>query len=421
MVVKNTGSATINLMRITDDIPGLFEAPDMDSMTISVNGKELAEDQWKGELSAGITLEKEHRSPDGDGHTMTLTVGTKGPIGLKPGKTMEVSYKLNAPDPSPANERVDAPARFQFSSEQFGPVCVRDAPEVPSVRVSHLRRNFSAGKQAIPMGGKGRYEVLILFENNGDTALQDVFIRDVIPSNFEIKDWHIRGAGGDKRTDVEMATNDTEDGVEITWKVPVVAKGERLDVSFEIKGEGEIDAEALNRFHGAHFGDELETEDDTVEEVAEEVSEDVAEASEEASEDDGAEEAEEAEAPAIKFREDIMLRVMEEYGITDRDAFLAHSMNFDLDENGYLKKAEFVAAAEAFNADDEDSEEESDAEDAPSEEEAAEEEVAVEEAAEEPAPEEQSIEAAEAKDCPICGTSNAHDAGACIACNYTFE
>ena len=84
MIVKNTGSATINLMRITDDIPGLFDAPDMDSMTISVNGKELADDQWKGELSAGITLEKEHRSPDGDGHTMTLTVGTKGPIGLKP-------------------------------------------------------------------------------------------------------------------------------------------------------------------------------------------------------------------------------------------------------------------------------------------------------------------------------------------------
>ncbi|MGA0331777.1 MAG: hypothetical protein ACO3MI_05370, partial [Candidatus Poseidoniaceae archaeon] len=420
MVIKNTGSATINLMRITDDIPGLFEAPDMDSMTISVNDKELAEDQWKGELSAGITLEKEHRSPDGDGHTMTLTVGTKGPIGLKPGKTMEVSYKLNAPDPSPANERVDAPARFQFSSEQFGPVCVRDAPEAPSVRVSHLRRNFSAGKQAIPMGGKGRYEVLILFENNGDTALQDVFIRDVIPSNFEIKDWHIRGAGGDKRSDVEMTTNETEDGVEITWKVPVVAKGERLDVSFEIKGEGEIDAEALNRFHGAHFGDELENEDDTVEEVVEEVPEEVAEDSEETSEDDGAEEAEEAEEPAIKFREDIMLRVMEEYGITDRDAFLAHSMNFDLDENGYLKKAEFVAAAEAFNADAEDSGEESDAEDAPSEEEAAEEEVAVEEA-EEPAPEEQSDEAAEAKDCPICGTSNAHDAGACIACNYTFE
>ena len=421
--VKNTGSATINLMRITDDIPGLFQAPDMDAMAIIIDGKELPIDQWKGELSAGITLEKEHRSPDGEGHTMTLTVGTKGPIGLKPGKTMEVKYKLNAPDPSPANERVDAPARFQFSSEQFGPVCLRDVPDAPSVRVSHLRRNFSAGKQAIPMGGKGRYEVLILFENNGDTALQDVFIKDVIPSNFEIKDWHVRGAGGEKRTDVDMTTKETEDGIHITWKLPVVGKGERLDVSFEIKGEGEIDAEALNRFHGAHFGDELESaEDDTPAEVTEEAPEETTEeapaAEEEVVEEESAEEetaAEDApeetteEAPAaeeevveeesaIKFREDIMLRVMEEFGIEDRDAFLEHSMNFDLDDNGYLKKAEFVAAAEAFTAGDA-SEEEAPVEDAGSEAEVS----------------------SESKTCPICSTSNDAHAGTCNACGYTFE
>ena len=411
--VKNTGSAIINLMRITDDIPGLFEAPDMDAMVISVNGKELSSDQWKGELSSGITLEKEHRSPDGDGHTMTLTVGTTGPIGLKPGKSMEVSYKLNAPDPSPANERVDAPARFQFSSEQFGPVCVRDAPEAPTIRVSHLRRNFSAGKQAIPMGGKGRYEVLILFENNGDTALQDVFIRDVIPSNFAIKDWHIRGAGGEKRTDVEMSTNETEDGIEITWNVPVVAKGERLDVSFEIKGEGEIDAEALNRFHGAHFGDELETDDDPVEieepveeEAAEEATEE--EAAEEATEEEAAEEATEEEAPAIKFREDIMLRVMEEFGITDRDAFLAHSMNFDLDDNGYLKKAEFVEAAKAFTADAEENVEEMEASEE-STDDAEENDESPEEAGE-----------GDMKDCPICDTSVGATAMTCPACGFTF-
>jgi uncharacterized repeat protein (TIGR01451 family) len=234
------------------------------------------------------------------------------------------------------------------------------------------------------MGGKGRYEVLILFENNGDTALQDVFIKDVIPSNFEIKDWHVRGAGGDKRTDVDMSTNETEDGIEITWKLPVVGKGERLDVSFEIKGEGEIDAEALNRFHGAHFGDELESAE---EEVVEEAP---------------AEEETEAEEPAIKFREDIMLRVMEEFGIEDRDAFLEHSMNFDLDDNGYLKKAEFVAAAEAFTAGDA-SEEES-AEETPSED-----------------GESEAEESSEPKSCPICSTSNGADAGTCSACGYTFE
>ena len=101
---------------------------------------------------------------------------------------------------------------------------------------------------------------------------------------------------------------------------------------------------------------------------------------------------------------------MEEYGITDRDAFLAHSMNFDLDDNGYLKKAEFVEAAKAFLADDEATEEEGDS-------------VEETEAAAEPSTDESVEEPTEteAKDCPICGTSNAHDASACVACNYTFE
>jgi hypothetical protein len=210
-----------------------------------------------------------------------------------------------------------------------------------------------------------------------------------------------------------MSTNETEDGIEITWKLPVVGKGERLEVSFEIKGEGEIDAEALNRFHGAHFGDELESAEEEVveeapaeEEVVEEApaEEEVVEeapAEEEVAEEAPAEE-EVAEEPAIKFREDIMLRVMEEFGIEDRDAFLEHSMNFDLDDNGYLKKAEFVAAAEAFTAG-EASEEES-AEEVPSEDGGTEAE-----------------ESSEPKSCPICSTSNDADAGTCSACGYTFE
>ena len=98
-----------------------------------------------------------------------------------------------------------------------------------------------------------------------------------------------------------------------------------------------------------------------------------------------------------------MLRVMEEYDITDRDAFLAHSMNFDLDDNGYLKKAEFVEAAKAFIDEGDDSDES-------------------EEASEEVSNDTSSEEAVDEadKDCPICGTSNPHDAASCSACNYTF-
>ena len=397
--LTNSGSSDINLLRLTDDIPGLFSAPDISALRVKVDGIEMSDDQYKAEISAGITLEKEHRSPDGDGHTLTMTIGTSAPVGLKPGNSITIEYDLNAPDPTPHNTRVDAPATIEFGAEVHGPTCNRDVVHPPSIKVVHHRRNFAAGKQAIPLGGNGRYEVLILFENNGDSALQNVYINDVLPSNFEVKDWHIRGAGGNKRDDVEMKTDSQDDGTHITWHIPIVEKGERLDVSFEILGTGEIDAEALNRFHGAHFGDEVETED-----VA-----DLDQHEEEVTEEEA------SEFPEMNWREDVLIRVMESYGIEDRDGFLAHAMAFDSDDNGYLKKVELENAAEAWNPSEEVVEEA--AEEVV--EEATEAEMPTEEVVEE-ATEEAAEESEGDKSCPICSTENASYSSACSACGFSF-
>jgi hypothetical protein len=177
-----------------------------------------------------------------------------------------------------------------------------------------------------------------------------------------------------------------------------------LDVSFEILGTGEVDAEALNRFHGAHFGDEVETEDVPVEEVVEEeaTEEEVAEV--EATEEEVAEldqpEEEVAEHPQMSWREDVLLRVMEANGIEDRDGFLAHAMAFDSDDNGYLKKGELETAAKAWNSAEE----------------------VVEEATEEAMPTEEVVEEESegAISCPICSTENTSDSSACVACGFSF-
>ena len=298
-------------------------------------------------------------------------------------------------------------------------MCTREPETSPSIKVIHNRRNFSAGKQAIPLGGKGRYEVLILFENNGDTALSDLYINDVLPPQFEIKDYELKSGSG-KRDDVTMTSEEGEGGLHIVWHVPVVEKGERLEVSFDIKGSGEVDAEALNRFHGVHFGDEIESDElPALEETTEE--------SEDAAEDATEEAAAEDQGPKMKFREDMLLKVMDANGIdaSHRDEFVAFASDFDHDDNGYLKKSELEDAAKAWNEKDEAAEEAS--EEAPAEEAAAEEapaEEATEEAPAEEAPTEEppaEDAAADEKACMICSTMNAADAGVCSACGYTFE
>jgi hypothetical protein len=403
LTFTNNGSSNINVARFTDDVPGLFAAPDLSTFTVKVDGKEIADNQFKSEVTEGITLEKTNRSPDGNGYTMTTMVGIVAPIGLKPGKSLTIEYDLSAPDPTPNNTAVSAPAHCEFSAEKAGPRCGRDAENAPVISVVHNRRDFSAGKQTLPVGGKGRYEVLILFENNGDTALQDVYINDVMPANFEITDWHIRSSGGEKRTDCEMSTEDGVGGTHISWMVPLVGKGERLDVFMEIKGSGQIDAEALNRFHGVHFGDEVESDDLPSTDSPEDEEEDVVEATEEAGEEAASEE---EASPSVTWREDVLLRVMDASGIdvAHRDAFVAHAANFDHDDNGYLKKAELEAAANAWNENSDEAVEE----EAPAEEAVAEDEAPVEEAA------------AEEMACPMCDERIPADSTSCSACHFVF-
>jgi hypothetical protein len=410
--IQNEGTATINLMRITDDVPGLFNAPTSGDITVKLDGKVLDEDQFKVEVSEGITLEKEHRSPDGNGYTMTITVGTRGPIGMKPGKKLEIHYPLVAPDPSPNNVRVDAPVRAEFSAERFGPICLREPSQSPSIKVVHNRRNISSGKQAIPLGGKGRYEVLILFENNGDTGLSDVHINDVIPTSFEVKEWTVKGAGG-KRDDVEMISTEGEGGLHCVWKVPKVTKGERIEVSFEIKGSGEVDAEALNRFHGVHIGDEIESDDlpaleqEIVDEEADEAS------VQDESTEDGDSTGDDV-AITVTWREDVLVKVMESYGIADRDSFLVFAADFDHDDNGYLKKAELEDAAKAWNEQSgDDSNDEAQSED---NDDAGESEVV------ESVTEEADASSASSGElvCTVCESSNPEGSTTCSACGFEF-
>ncbi|MFL2981779.1 MAG: hypothetical protein ACJZ4V_02530, partial [Candidatus Poseidoniaceae archaeon] len=421
IVIKNEGSSPINLIRLTDDVPGLFDAPAAEDISVKIGNSNMSDEQFKAEISSGISIEKEMKSPDGDGHTLSMTIGTKEPIGLAPGKSLTITYPLVSPDPSPGNEAVAGPARCEFSAERFGPVCTRDVDEVPVVRVRHHRRNFSAGKSVMPMGGKGRYEVLIIFENNGDTALQDVCINDVLPSNFDLKDWIVRGEGKKERDDVTLDSSESENGTENVWSIPVVEKGERLEVSFEIKGDGEVDAAVLNQFHGVTFGDEVE--DDMP-------------ASTKAS-DSGEEETNDSDdepGAGFKWREDVLLRIMAANGIDEslRDDFVRHAVNFDDDNNQYLKKAEIEAAAAAWDnggsEEESDSEEESGAEETESSDQEETEDSSEEESESTPeeaveAVEESSEEVAEEsseKACPICSASVPGDAITCPSCGFAF-
>ena len=261
ITVENTGSAPINVMRLLDDVPGIFSPPSESDVNIEIEGTDLTEEQYTIEVIDGIQLEERMISPDGNGYSLRITVGTSAPLGLQPGKKMILSYPLRALDPSNSNNILAAPVRLDFGSEKFGPVGTRNVLRPPQIEVVHRRRNISTGKEVFPAGNPGRYEVLLMFINNSDSALEGLSLHDVVPGTFSIEKSSVRSSIGGNR-DTSMTKESAPEGTHVEWPIGRIEKEERIEVTYVIQGdpESEYKVSDAQDFHGATFGDEVDEE-----------------------------------------------------------------------------------------------------------------------------------------------------------------
>jgi hypothetical protein len=174
---------------------------------------------------------------------------------------MIIRYPLHAPDPSPQNELLAAPIRADFSMERFGPVATRTVELPPIIKVVHRRRKISTGKEVFPGGGPGRYEILLMFDNNSDSALKDLALHDIVPGTFSIESSSVKSSISGER-DISTTKESARDGIKVTWQIGRIEKGERVEVVYEIQGDTEAEYKVSDAqdFHGATFGDEVDEE-----------------------------------------------------------------------------------------------------------------------------------------------------------------
>ena len=261
ITLENTGTSEINVLRVLDDIPGIFDIPNTEDISIEIEGTELKQEQYRIDLVNGTQLEEKYVSPDREGNALRMTIGTSAPLGLQPGKAVVIRYPLLAPDPSPRNELLVAPIKVDFSSERFGPVATRTVHKPPIISVVHKRRNISTGKEVFPGGKPGQYEIMLMFHNSSDSALDDLALHDIVPGTFSIEESVVR-SDKDGERDCSITKESARDGTQVTWAIGRILQGERIEVLYTIQGDPEAEYKVSDAqdFHGATFGDEVDEE-----------------------------------------------------------------------------------------------------------------------------------------------------------------
>jgi hypothetical protein len=129
------------------------------------------------------------------------------------------------------------------------------------IRVVHRRRRFSTGKEVFPAAGSGRYEILLMFQNDSDSALDDLSLHDVVPGTFNIEKSTVRSNQSGERT-IDFSKESAREGTHVSWPIGRIEQNERIEVVFEIQGDSESEYKVADAqdYHGATFGDEVDEE-----------------------------------------------------------------------------------------------------------------------------------------------------------------
>ena len=229
-----------------------------------------------------------------------------------------------------------------------------------------------------------------------------------------------------------MEKMDDENGIKVTWHIPVIEKDERIEVIYELVGDAnaEYKVSEAQEFHGATFGDELDVdlpppEPEVVEAVEDDSEDEHGEDSddEETSDDvhdDGSEDEETSDDEHDEGSED------EDTTEDEHDEGSEDEETTDDDSDDELESDDGDVSHDEPDSPESDEEEMSDDENATMDAALAQitgtAEVADEN--EDSHDSDESVEVENTEDgrtCPICGTVNAPGASICNTCSFEFE
>ena len=210
----NNGSAPLNEVTIVQQyFTNEFQPPKANEIKLLWDGSEV-------DLNSGAV------NFDGSVFKITLKDLRNSSNGLfMPDSSLEFQYPVHCVNPAQESkfesEIVYFTNTFPVSQE------LEFRPEVPVIEALHLRRRFRIGKEVLPIGALGNYEIILTVENIGTAPLQKLVLMDKVPDSFEYSDYSMKPEITDE------VGQDT-----LKWTINKLMGEEKIEITYKISGTG---------------------------------------------------------------------------------------------------------------------------------------------------------------------------------------
>ena len=224
LTVTNDGSTPLNEVKINQKaFTEYFRPPNPDDPENPDEIKLL----WDGNE---VELDPDAVTIDENSIQINLQNLKDSPTGMfEPDSTIEVKFPIHAVSP-PKETEFETDVVYNANTYPIGQELeyLPIPEEIPRLVVIHIRRKYRLVKEIIPFGEFGNYQIVLRYENLGDMPLTEFVLIDKVPDNFEYSEFSLEPEITD-----EVGT-DT-----LKWSIELLEEGEKLEISYNIKGTGE--------------------------------------------------------------------------------------------------------------------------------------------------------------------------------------
>jgi len=242
--VKNTGGADLNEIIFEETIQEGYVPPKPEDVEVYIvkdveSDIEDAEADWENlgdpiEIDSDlIEISPNNQEPDTE-HVLRikLTDLKDHAMGMfLPNMVILVKYPIEAYKPAKDSEFVSNVRYIANTYPAGAPIEYVPSPAA-RIPVLHLRRKVLKGKKIHAMSTEGVYEIVLTVKNTGDTFIENVEMRDVVPDNFEYGEYSF-----------EPDSTDNLEGKDLLiWKIDRIEANDEFEITYTITGKGEYKA-----------------------------------------------------------------------------------------------------------------------------------------------------------------------------------
>jgi len=183
--ILNNGSSVIEKFFLSDEIPTDFVPPLVKEIKILLGDIDISS---REEFVQKILIDPSDQDFSKK-HQIYIELFHLSKEFLQ-GKQMIISYPLLARNPRPPTEtKYMAPVKIEINSPLEGKFFIKTPEQVPELKVKYVKRKLKTLKSIKPGLSEGEFSIGVRVQNKGDVELENVLVKDIIPTGFSLTEF----------------------------------------------------------------------------------------------------------------------------------------------------------------------------------------------------------------------------------------